>query len=264
MNQIKFFKYQATGNDFVLIDNRDDNLSPDNALIATLCDRKFGIGSDGLILIENHDKYDFNMVFHNPDGSQSLCGNGSRCAVAFAQFLGIIENTTEFLAYDGSHKAEILSNGEVRLKMSDVQNVSILDDGTFVDTGSPHLVQKVTDVQKYQVYEKGKQIRNNDTFKTEGVNINFIEKVDDNKIFVRTYERGVENETLSCGTGVTASAIAASLDNVSSPVSVCTKGGNLAVDFVKENQDSFTNVYLTGPAKQVFEGTLEIDQILGK
>lgn len=259
MAHIRFYKYQATGNDFILVDNRKNEISVNSELISRLCDRKFGIGSDGLILIENSEDYDFEMIFHNPDGSQSLCGNGSRCAVAFAQFLGIIESSTEFLAYDGAHTAEILSNGDVRLKMSDVQTVRFLDDGTFVDTGSPHLVQQVKDVEHYEVYEKGKSIRNNDIFKAEGVNINFIEPISDSKIFVRTYERGVENETLSCGTGVTASAIAASLKGISSPVAVCTKGGNLEVDFTTKGEIHFTDVYLTGPAKPVFEGSIQID-----
>ncbi|MEL7004713.1 MAG: diaminopimelate epimerase [Bacteroidota bacterium] len=259
MTQVKFYKYQATGNDFILIDNRNKEIALDNELISKLCDRKFGIGSDGIILIENSNNYDFEMVFHNPDGSQSLCGNGSRCAVAFAHYLGIIQSDTEFLAYDGAHTAEILSNGDVRLKMSDVQTVRFLDDGTFVDTGSPHLVQQVDKVNSFEVYEKGKAIRNNAVFKTEGININFIEPMNDNQIFVRTYERGVENETLSCGTGVTASAIAASLQGILSPVAVCTKGGNLEVNFEAKDKTHFTNVYLTGPAKHVFEGSIQID-----
>jgi len=259
MTPVPFYKYQATGNDFILIDNRDMIVKPSIALAQKLCDRKFGIGSDGLILIQKHDKSDFEMVFFNPDGSQSLCGNGSRCAVNFAHKLGLLDNKTTFLAYDGLHEAQILPNTEVRLKMSDVQNVSHLADGTFVDTGSPHLMVFTTEVLKHDVVEEGKLVRYNDTFKAKGINVNFVEIKDNNSIFVRTYERGVENETLSCGTGVTASALAATERGLISPVSVSTKGGNLSVEFEKNAATEFIEIFLIGPANEVFSGSIDID-----
>lgn len=259
MKTIPFFKYQATGNDFILIDNRDEKVNASVELAKKLCDRKFGIGSDGLILIQKHDTSDFEMVFFNPDGSQSLCGNGSRCAVSFAHKLGIVQHQTTFLAYDGLHEAQILPNKEVRLKMNNVQNVSHLADGTFVDTGSPHLMVFTNEVNNCEVVEQGRSIRYNDTFKAKGINVNFVEVKKDNSIFVRTYERGVENETLSCGTGVTASALASTEKGLTSPINVSTKGGNLSVEFVKNNTSEFTEIYLIGPAKEVFQGSIDID-----
>lgn len=259
MISLQFYKYQATGNDFILVDNRKLNLQLSNAQIQTLCDRKFGIGSDGLILIDSHDEYDFEMVFYNPDGSQSLCGNGSRCAVSFASHLGIVKESARFLAFDGAHEAQILPDRQVRLKMADVQNVRLLADGMFIDTGSPHLVKYVINVQNYRVYDEGKAIRNGGLFKEAGVNVNFVQVTGESEIFVRTYERGVENETLSCGTGVTASALSASHKGLESPVTVNTPGGTLTVEFTQNATDNYSDIYLTGPAEKVFEGTTEID-----
>lgn len=260
MKVVKFDKYQATGNDFILIDNRSGSLSFSVDEIAFLCDRKFGIGSDGLILIQEHPDVDFEMVFYNPDGSQSLCGNGSRCAVNFARHLEMIDNHTTFMAYDGQHEADILKDGQVRLKMSDVQNVRLLADGMFIDTGSPHLIKYVVNVENYQVYEQGKAIRNGGLYKESGVNVNFVQITGESEIFVRTYERGVENETLSCGTGVTAAAIASSHKGLASPVSVRTLGGNLQVEFQQNANDAYANVYLTGPAEKVFQGSIEMNK----
>ncbi|GAA0892554.1 diaminopimelate epimerase [Fulvivirga kasyanovii] len=258
MDNIKFYKYQATGNDFILIDNRTTGYKFSSGQIQKLCDRKFGIGADGLILIQDHDSYDFEMVYYNPDGSQSLCGNGSRCAVNFASHLGIVGKSTRFLAYDGEHLAEILDNEEVRLKMADVQNVRLMADGMFIDTGSPHLIKYVINVKNYRVYDEGKAIRNGGLFKEAGVNVNFVEITGNSEIFNRTYERGVENETLSCGTGVTAAAISASHKGLESPVTVNTIGGTLAVEFKKHEDGSYSDVYLIGPAERVFEGTIEM------
>lgn len=257
--EIKFYKYQATGNDFILLDNRTTKLKFEKPLIEKLCDRKFGIGSDGLILIQDHDDYDFEMVFYNPDGSQSLCGNGSRCAVNFANYLNIIGSNTHFLAFDGAHQAEVLDNGEVRLKMADVQNVRLLADGMFIDTGSPHLIKYVINVENYRVYDEGKAIRNGGLYKEAGVNVNFVQITGESEIFVRTYERGVENETLSCGTGVTAAAIASSHQGLESPVTVHTRGGVLTVEFKRNATDNYSDVYLTGPAQKVFEGVIDLD-----
>lgn len=252
---LKFHKYQATGNDFVMVDNREGVFEKNLDAVKYLCDRKFGIGSDGLILIENHDEHDFEMVFYNPDGSQSLCGNGSRCAVNFAKELGIVSGNTNFLAYDGLHNASI--EGEiVKLKMGDVQNVMDLADGMFVDTGSPHLIQFVINIDNCQVLEEGRRLRNGGLYQKNGVNVNFVEVKGESDIFVRTYERGVENETLSCGTGVTAAAIASGFKDVSSPVNIRTRGGDLQVSYTKNEDGSYTDIYLIGPAKKVFEGNI--------
>ena len=258
MTHLPFFKYQATGNDFILIDNRDQIVQPSEQLAKKLCDRKFAIGSDGLILIQNHPGYDFEMVFFNPDGSQSLCGNGSRCAVTFAKKLGVIDQSCHFLAYDGGHEASILPSGEVRLKMNDVHSVRSTADGTFVDTGSPHLIVFSDDVDTLDVVGEGRKIRYNDTFKDKGVNVNFVRRQGAHDIIVRTYERGVENETLSCGTGVTASALASAMHELRSPITITTKGGRLQVEFTADG-DGFTNIYLIGPAEEVFEGTIRLD-----
>lgn len=258
MTTIEFYKYQATGNDFILIDDRETQLELTISQINKLCDRKFGIGSDGLILIRDHDQYDFEMIFYNPDGSQSLCGNGSRCAVNFSKHLKIINNTTRFLAFDGEHEAQIFDKGEVRLKMADVQNVRVVPDGMFIDTGSPHLLKYVTDVQDYAVYEEGKAIRNGTFFKETGVNVNFVQVTGPSEIYVRTYERGVENETLSCGTGVTAAALSAGHNGLKSPVTVGTRGGTLDVEFAQHINGSYTEIFLKGPAEMVFWGTFEL------
>jgi diaminopimelate epimerase len=261
--KVHFYKYQATGNDFVLIDNRLGKYSFSTDQIKTICDRRFGVGADGLMLIENHPSANFNLQYFNSDGSQSLCGNGSRAAVNMAASLGIVNGKARFEAYDGLHDAEIRKGGIVRLKMNDVPEVRKSGDDYFINTGSPHIVRFVSDVRTYPVFEEGKKIRYDDAFKPDGgTNVNFVEIQPGNTIFVRTYERGVENETLSCGTGVTAAAIASSYRQLSSPVSVKTLGGDLKVEF-KSSQSGgsagiFEEIYLIGPAKLVFEGDLEL------
>src|SRR5690606_4227869 len=191
------------------MDNREMKKSFTPVQIKKICDRKFGIGADGLILIEDHPSLDFNLAYYNSDGSQSLCGNGSRAAVAFASSLGIVNGKTNFNAYDGSHDAELLSDGIVRLLMNDVNEIKKHGQDFFIHTGSPHYIKIVDDVQSYSVVEKGREIRYSEMFDPHGTNVNFVELLGDNTIFVRTYERGVEDETLSCGTGVTAAALAA-------------------------------------------------------
>lgn len=263
--KIHFSKYQATGNDFVLIDNRSGKYSFTKDQIEQVCDRKFGVGADGLMLIEKHSDYDFNLVYYNRDGSQSLCGNGSRAAVHMAASLGLLNGKTKFNAYDGGHAAEILASGNIKLKMSDVRGVKKAADDFFLNTGSPHYVRFVKNVKDYQVFTEGKSIRYDEAFKPGGTNVNFVELLPDNTIYVRTYERGVEDETLSCGTGVVASALASSLKGYSSPVKVKTLGGDLSVEF-KTSESSgqnghsgtFTDIFLIGPAKLVFEGDLEL------
>lgn len=257
-----FYKYQATGNDFVMIDNRSNQYSFSTDQIKKICDRKFGIGADGLMLIEPHPTLDFNLQYYNSDGSQSLCGNGSRAAMHFASFLGVVNGHASFNAYDGKHDAELLPAGIVRLKMNDTKDVAALGDDFKINTGSPHLIRFVKDVRHFPVFEEGKKIRYSDTYKEKGINVNFVELLPDNTIFVRTYERGVENETLSCGTGVTAAALAASQKGYKSPISIKALGGDLSVEF-KTGQSagpdsSFHDIFLVGPAKMVFEGDLEL------
>lgn len=253
-----FYKYQATGNDFVIIDNRNGKYSFSADEIKKICDRKFGVGADGIMLIEKHPSLDFNLIYFNADGSPSLCGNGSRAAVKMASALGMVNGSARFNAYDGLHEAQILANGDVRLKMSDVQEVKKSGEGIFINTGSPHFIKWVDDVRNFSVFEAGRDIRYSENFKPGGTNVNFVEQLEKDSIFVRTYERGVENETLSCGTGVTAAALAAVSHQNSSPVAVKTLGGELTVEFKVSHDGSFTDIFLVGPAKMVFEGTLEL------
>lgn len=260
-----FYKYQATGNDFVVIDNRKGEYAFTKAQIEKICDRKFGVGADGLMLIEKDLSLDFNLVYYNSDGSQSLCGNGSRAAVRMASALGIVNGKAKFNAYDGAHAAELLPSGIVRLKMNDVKKSTPLGDDFFIDTGSPHYIKFVSNIQHYPVVEEGRKIRYSDAFKPGGANVNFVELLPDNTIFVRTYERGVEDETLSCGTGIVAAALASSLKGYSSPVNIKALGGELTVEFKPmasgsstSQEGAFTDIFLIGPAKLVFEGDLEL------
>ncbi|MDW3212107.1 MAG: diaminopimelate epimerase [Reichenbachiella sp.] len=254
---ITFYKYQGTGNDFVMIDNREGIFTHDTSLVAKMCDRKFGIGADGLILIENHESLDFEMVYFNADGSQSLCGNGSRCAVAFANFLGVIGNHTKFLTIDGEYEADI-KEGIVHLHMRDQNCPEKFNSHYFLNNGSPHHIEFVKDANKQNVYAQGAEVRYSDTYKPDGTNVNFVELKAENTIFVRTYERGVEDETLSCGTGITASALAAADKGLKSPIAIEAKGGKLEVRFEQKNDTSFTNIWLIGPAEQVFVGQFDI------
>ena len=257
--KLHFHKYQATGNDFILIDNRKGLLSLTPNQIQRICDRKFGIGADGVILIENDSSANFNVNYYNSDGSQSLCGNGSRAAVQFASALGIVNGKARFNAYDGPHDAELLPSGIIRLKMNDVEKVQRIGDDFLIDTGSPHYIRFVKDIRNFPVYDEGRRIRYSDAYKIKGVNVNFVELFADNTIFVRTYERGVENETLSCGTGVTAAALAATFKGYTSPVSVSALGGNLSIEFdLTGKPDTFQDIFLIGPAKMVFEGELDL------
>lgn len=256
-NTIEFYKYQGTGNDFVMIDNRDLQFPKEKELIERLCDRRFGIGGDGLILLENDEKVDFRMVYYNSDGNEStMCGNGGRCLVAFAHFLDIFEDSATFQAVDGLHEAEI-HNGIVKLKMIDVAEINKDDNDSVLNTGSPHFVKFVEDIQNFKVHAEGYRIRNSATYRTEGINVNFVEELAENEIFVRTYERGVEDETFSCGTGVTAAALVYLKDKSNSSVNVKVLGGNLKV-YAEKQGDAFTNIWLEGPAKQVFRGKINI------
>ena len=264
--KVHFYKYQATGNDFVLIDNLAGEHSLSKDQIVRICNRKFGVGADGLMLIEKHASADFNLQYYNSDGSQSLCGNGSRAAVKMAASLGLINGKATFEAYDGTHDAEILIDGIVSLRMNDVTNIERLaEEEFFINTGSPHFIRFVSRLREYPVFQEGKKIRYSSKYIPGGTNANFVEALPGNTIFVRTYERGVEDETLSCGTGVTAAALAASFLGYTSPVQVRTQGGDLAVQFQARypatrsgEPDIFTDISLVGPAKLVFEGDLEL------
>lgn len=261
--KISFYKYQGAGNDFILIDNRQLAVNHnDPAMIARLCDRRFGIGGDGIMFLQNKEGFDFEMVYYNSDGQpSSMCGNGGRCIVAFAKFLGVIDSDTEFLAVDGPHHAKISATGDwVSLHMIDVDTVT-RDGGDYVlNTGSPHYVQLTEgDLAGKDVFADGRAIRYNDNYKAKGININFVEPATEG-YFVRTYERGVEDETYACGTGVTAVALAMAqhnnqTGNITTPIKVL--GGNLNIRF---NYDGvkYTDIYLEGPAVQVFAGTVEI------
>ena len=255
-----FYKYQGTGNDFILIDNRSKVFDIKRRdLVKKLCDRRFGIGADGLMLLQNTSGYDFEMVYYNSDGNpSSMCGNGGRCIANFAHRLGIVKNKTKFLAIDGAHEA-IIEKDIVKLKMNDVSSVETGNDHYFLNTGSPHYVKFVNDTAKLNVFEEGRKVRYSERFKAEGTNVNFVEK-QDGKIVVRTYERGVEAETLSCGTGVTASALIARLTRVATADEYCevkTPGGNLIVRFKKGANNTFTDIWLEGSAEFVFEGEVE-------
>lgn len=244
-----------------MIDNRSQFFPKDNIkLIEKLCDRRFGIGADGLILLENDSQTDFKMVYYNSDGNQSsMCGNGGRCLVAFAKYLQVIDNKTTFIATDGLHHATILDNGIVSLQMKDVTDVTIEKEYTFVNTGSPHHVQLVEDLENYDVKNNGSQLRYSSLYGKEGSNINFVNQLSDNNFALRTYERGVEDETLSCGTGATATAIAmhAIGKTNAKEIDLNVQGGKLKVTFDK-TVNGYENVFLIGPATFVFEGEINI------
>ncbi len=261
MKTIAFYKYQGTGNDFVMIDNRSDFFPKDNvSLINFLCDRRFGIGGDGLILLEKDDTTDFKMVYYNADGNEStMCGNGGRCIVAFAKDLNIIDNKTTFIAIDGLHHAEILQNNTVSLQMIDVAKNSIQQENNhyFLFTGSPHHVELTSTLNQFDVFNTGKNIRYSTNYQPGGTNVNFVEELALNHFKIRTYERGVEDETLSCGTGATAVALAMYHDKkaTSNKIAIDVEGGSLEVSF-DEDDTKYSNVHLTGPAKQVFKGEI--------
>lgn len=254
---MEFYKYQGTGNDFVMIDNRHQQFPIDKTIIEKCCDRRFGIGGDGLILLENHPTVDFKMVYYNSDGRESsMCGNGGRCIIAFAHFLEIFSKKTTFEAIDGLHKGEI-KNGLVRLKMSDVSYINNIGKDFELNTGSPHYVQMVENLESFDVKTAGRNLRNSEAYKKEGINVNFAEKLSEGALFVRTYERGVEDETFSCGTGVTAAALVHFKNTDSQKVSVKTLGGNLQVT-AENNGNSFNNIWLEGPALKVFKGKIDL------
>lgn len=262
---LNFSKYQGTGNDFILIDNRNLNLNISKDTIAKLCHRKFGIGGDGLMLLQNKQGYDFEMVYFNADGKESsMCGNGGRCIAAFARSLDIINDKGTFWAIDGEHLVEIKNKKQsemvVSLKMIDVTDIKVNNGNYILNTGSPHFIKFTENLEEVDIVKQGKEIRYNDTFKKEGINVNFVE-VKRDAIKVRTYERGVEDETLSCGTGVTAASIATIYSGKLTQrerVDVEVPGGKLKVYFSNAGSGKFQDIWLEGPATLVFTGKIEI------
>lgn len=269
--KIPFYKYQGTGNDFIMIDDRALQFPVSNhTFVAQLCDRRFGIGADGLILLQPHSELGFFMKYYNADGNESsMCGNGGRCIAAFSAQLGVASEATKFMAVDGPHDA-IISTVEdnsrfVKLKMKSVDTVDKRLGNTFVlNTGSPHYVQFTEDnLLELDVVGEAKKIRYNDEFAAEGINVNFVAVTGETSIAIRTYERGVEDETLSCGTGVTAAAVSLcllkKLPSGHYIISVKVMGGELKVSYdFDENSRTFSNIWLQGPATFVYEGFIEI------
>lgn len=259
--KVEFYKYQGTGNDFVILENRDnryDALTPKQ--VKHICDRRFGIGADGLMLLNKHPELDFEMIYFNADGNpSSMCGNGGRCLVQFAKNQGMHKSTYQFMAIDGKHEADIDMQNIVRLKMQDVNKVDYHSGYAVLNTGSPHFVKFANNVEDIDVVETGRNIRYSKQFEKEGINVNFAETTDEDGIFVRTYERGVEDETLSCGTGVTASALMnAHNEKGFNRVEVKTLGGHLSVEYNKIDDEHFDNIWLCGPAELVYKGEIEI------
>jgi len=256
---LDFYKYQGAGNDFIFIDNRDHSFPKKNYdLIKQLCDRHFGIGADGLILIENHPDTDFEMIYFNADSSQTMCGNGARCAVAFAKKLEIIGNITTFTAYDGPHEATINKDNTVSLEMIDVDKVDVHEHHVFANTGAVHHIELVDHLDNFPVVDTGRKLRYN-LYGEAGSNINFVEQKNENTFRIRTYEKGVEDETLACGTGVTAAAIAMhkigkTQENI---INLHAEGGDLNVRF-DVIDGIYKNVVLTGPAKFIYHGSIEV------
>ena len=260
MMSVSFSKYHGAGNDFIIIDNREGVFVAEQNLIKNLCHRQFGIGADGLMLLENEPNADFRMRYFNSDGNEgTMCGNGGRCITHFANKLGVIGKRTRFFGIDGEHVAIMESDSIVNLKMNDVQNVTVDDEYFLLDTGSPHCVYFVNNVDRVDVESEGRCLRKNLRHESGGVNVNFVEVVGDD-LKIRTYERGVEAETLACGTGSVAAAIAANvwLNNSRTTFFLHARGGNLRVNFEKNSNGNFHNVWLQGPVAHVFDGVINV------
>ncbi|TAE67631.1 MAG: diaminopimelate epimerase [Bacteroidetes bacterium] len=256
---LHFDKYHGTGNDFVIVNNLRGDVQLTTEQVAFICDRRFGVGADGLMLLNSHSTFDFEMVYYNADGKPStMCGNGGRCLAHFAFRNGIQKEVLVFDAVDGLHTAIMLPNNWVKLQMTDVLTVQQHTENSFeLDTGSPHYVQYVPQLYNLPVVDQGRAIRNSPTYAAQGINVNFVENIDQ-FLHVRTYERGVEDETFSCGTGVTAAAITTATQQGKYQVAIKTKGGELSVNFTKNADQSFTDVWLSGPASFVFAGVIEL------
>lgn len=257
----QFYKYHGAGNDFIMIDDRDE-LFPhnDQELIASLCRRRFGVGADGLILLRNAKGYDYRMVYFNADGRESsMCGNGGRCVVLFANEMGIAKREQQFIAIDGPHDGRIMDDGLVSIKMKDVPSVERVDEHYVLDTGSPHYVSFQDSVQDLDVVSEARKIRYAEPYKLAGINVNFASP-NAEQLDIRTYERGVEDETYACGTGVTAVALAWAVKQQQTGkhvIQVNAVGGHLWVEFENKG-NKFENIWLTGPAVEVFDGHVEL------
>ncbi|HUR09803.1 MAG TPA: diaminopimelate epimerase [Flavitalea sp.] len=259
--EVSFHKYQGTGNDFIIMDNRDLRYKTLTAeKVKKLCDRRFGIGADGLMFLQEKEGYDFEMIYFNSDGKPaSMCGNGGRCLVKFARSLGIDRVVYKFMASDGDHEGEI-DDEIISIKMRDVDDIREYHGDFILNTGSPHYVKIINNLKDFDVFRKGREIRNSNNFQKDGINVNFVEQISEDEIYVRTYERGVEDETLSCGTGITAAAIICyHNDNGYNDVTVQTRGGKLTVEYDRRGDDRYENIWLCGPAEKVFEGTTTIN-----
>jgi diaminopimelate epimerase len=258
-----FSKYQGTGNDFILVDNRTNAFSAiSQKEIERICDRRFSIGADGFMLLNQTDGYDFEMKYFNADGKAgSMCGNGGRCIARFAYDLGIRKSSFHFIASDGEHEAELDTGSNIiNLKMKDVSGYQEVDGHFIIDTGSPHYIKFVSDAMDVDVVKDGTEIRYSEPFAKEGINVNFVEEKESDEIIVRTYERGVEDETFSCGTGVTACAIVCHHNDVGyNDVTVTTKGGKLVVKYDRSYDNKYSNIWLCGPAEKAFDGKVEVD-----
>lgn len=254
---ITFFKYQGTGNDFIMVNAVDKGITLEPLQIQRLCNRKFGIGADGIILIKADVKTDFYVDYYNPDGSQSFCGNGSRCAVAFAFAENVFEGKTcSFNAIDGTHTGEVLDIDNIEISMRDVEGVEEVDGDFVLDTGSPHFVRRCNALKELDIITEARKVRYNQRFSEQGINVNFISQ-NESEIHMRTYERGVEDETLSCGTGVTAVALSSVSEDGVYARKIITKGGDLMVNF-KKSGDLFQTIRLQGAAKFVFSGLVNL------
>jgi diaminopimelate epimerase len=258
---LQFEKYHGAGNDFILIDNRLKHFQFTQEQIALLCHRRYGIGADGLILIEEYPSLDFEMKYFNADGGLgSMCGNGGRCAVMFAAKHRIIRQSAKFMAYDGVHEAMFTEKDSVKLSMAGVKKVEQRDNAFILDTGSPHFVKFVDDVAAIDVLHEGRTIRYSEPFNRDGINVNFV-SLNEKAARMRTYERGVEDETLSCGTGTVAAAMALAVKKHSmnhQEHSIKAPGGLLKVYFNRKDEDVFEEVWLEGPVAFVFEGKIEV------
>ena len=256
---VHFYKYQAAGNDFLLVDNREGNYSFTNEQVAALCHRRFGIGADGIICLNRDDQTEFRMVYRNADGSESFCGNGCRAIVDFAHRLGHIGSQTTFMAHDGIHHAQLLDDGNIRVSLSEVSApVRKGPDDYFIHTGTEHHVRFVNGLDQYPVFEEGRKIRYSSDY-PRGTNANFVEKLEGGLVAFRIYERGVEDETLSSGSGATACAlVAATRLAYASPVMMKARGGFLLVEFNRTPSGGFTGVHFIGPAQLVFETRIEL------
>ncbi len=262
--KLHFTKYHGTGNDFIMVDNRNGIFPASEEIIIHLCDRHFGIGADGFITLETADNFDFRMTYFNADGKEgTMCGNGGRCCLAFALHLGLIRNRATFKSIDGVHQGEILkiAGDQVisKVKLKNVSRIEMINGHYFIDTGSPHYVIFTKNIEQQDVLNEGRKLRYSEPFHPDGTNVDFAQIFDDH-IFVRTYERGVETETLSCGTGVTASMLATWLytDGLFKHHHIATMGGSLKVTFKPTAENRFEDIWLEGPAQKVFSGTIEI------